>query len=82
MAAPSAMAANCMPIFRNSRALLLRALLSPLSSSSGITATVATYRNVPAVKGSSVSPQRRLVPHKPACRPEADGDAAEALLLW
>jgi hypothetical protein len=51
MPAPAAMAANCTSVLRSSSALL-----GPVSRSSGITATVPTYKKVPAVKGRSMSP--------------------------
>lgn len=51
MPAPAATAANCVSVFRSSSPLL-----GPVSSSSGMTATVPTYKKVPAVKGSSISP--------------------------
>lgn len=62
--APNAMAANCTRVFRSSRALF-----GPVSRSSGITATVPTYKKVPAVKGSSRSPYVKLVPQMPSVMP-------------
>ena len=59
--APAAIAKNCPPID-----LASFHLCGPVSSNSGTTPTVPTYRNVPAVKGKSKSPQFRLVPTSPA----------------
>ncbi|KAK4951619.1 hypothetical protein LTR28_006854, partial [Elasticomyces elasticus] len=65
IAAPAAIAANCLAVFHSSALFPLPLSHAPVSSSSGMTATVPTYRNVPAVNGSSISPQDRLVPNKP-----------------
>lgn len=60
IAAPTPIAKNCNPVFFNSLPLF-----GPVSSNSGITATVPTYKKVPAVNGNNMSPQLRLVPHIP-----------------
>jgi len=64
--APAATAANWVNVLRHSTALLADLSTSNIS---GMTATVPTYRNVPAVNGNNKSPHCKLVPARPITSP-------------